>query len=116
MESNPQSAKLITQETSSPHPPVTRLQSVAPAKVCRGNQGFSGLPSKINAFPPGSVFTVPILGKRRLRASCASWVPFRVADYTSSGFVNTAAFSTSYPAEHGPVPIVSEKEIGRIGV
>ena len=75
-----------------------------------------GLESKINAFPPGSVFTVPILGKRRLRASCASLVPFRVADYTSSGFVNTAAFSTSYPAEHGPVPIVSEKEIGRIGV
>src|SRR6266508_3115073 len=28
---------LITQKTSSPSHPVTRLQSVAPGKVCRGN-------------------------------------------------------------------------------
>src|SRR5947208_9892140 len=34
---------LITQKTSSPPHPVTRLQSVAPGKVCRGNPEFSGL-------------------------------------------------------------------------
>src|SRR5947199_5757761 len=33
---------LITQKTSSPPHPVTRLQSVAPGKVCRGNPEFSG--------------------------------------------------------------------------
>src|SRR5439155_15746155 len=33
---------LVTQKTSSPPHPVTRLQSVAPGKVCRGNPEFSG--------------------------------------------------------------------------
>src|SRR6058998_2358843 len=33
---------LITQKTSSPPHPVTRLQSVAPGKVCRGNPEFPG--------------------------------------------------------------------------
>src|SRR6266498_2153451 len=33
---------LITQKTSSPPPSLTRLQSVAPGKVCRGNPEFSG--------------------------------------------------------------------------
>src|SRR6266508_5250424 len=33
---------LITQKTSSPPHPLTRLQSVAPGKVCRGNPEFSG--------------------------------------------------------------------------
>src|SRR5437667_12439459 len=32
---------LITQKTSSPPHPVTRLQSVGPGKVCRGNPEFS---------------------------------------------------------------------------
>jgi len=79
----------ITQETSSPPSSARDAAAIGGAREGMPRQSrifriaSGGLESKINAFPPGSVFTVPILGKRRLRASCASLVPFRVADYSS---------------------------------